>query len=74
MQANPSTTSTPQAPPLLFDVHEAGRRLGVHPETVARLCRRGEIGCVKIGRAIRLSAAHLEAFIAERTTGGVPTA
>ena len=31
-----------------FDVIEAGRRLKVHPETVKRLCRQGDLPAVKI--------------------------
>jgi len=31
-----------------FNVIEAGHRLGVHPETVKRLCRQGDIPAVKI--------------------------
>lgn len=31
-----------------FNVIEAGRRLKVHPETVKRLCRQGDIPAIKI--------------------------
>jgi len=31
-----------------FNVIEAGRRLKVHPETVKRLCRQGDLPAIKI--------------------------
>ena len=31
-----------------FNVIEASRRLGIHPETVKRLCRQGDLPAVKI--------------------------
>ena len=31
-----------------FNVIEAGRRLGIHPETVKRLCRQKDIPAIKV--------------------------
>ncbi len=31
-----------------FNVIEAGRRLKIHPETVKRLCRQGDLPAIKI--------------------------
>jgi excisionase family DNA binding protein len=31
-----------------FNVIEAGRRLRIHPETVKRLCRQGDLPAIKI--------------------------
>ena len=31
-----------------FNVIEAGRRLGIHPETVKRLCRQNDLPAVKV--------------------------
>ncbi|MFH1662313.1 MAG: helix-turn-helix domain-containing protein [Chloroflexota bacterium] len=31
-----------------FNVIEAGRRLGIHPETVKRLCRQEDIPAIKV--------------------------
>ncbi len=31
-----------------FNVMEAGRRLGVHPETVKRLCRQKDLPAIKV--------------------------
>ncbi len=31
-----------------FNVMEAGRRLGIHPETVKRLCRQKDIPAIKV--------------------------
>ncbi|UCG54202.1 MAG: helix-turn-helix domain-containing protein [Dehalococcoidia bacterium] len=31
-----------------FNVIEAGRRLGIHPETVKRLCRQRDLPAVKV--------------------------
>jgi excisionase family DNA binding protein len=52
-----------QPQPLAVDYHEAGRLCGLHAETIARLCRRGELPHVRIGRARRVMVADLEAFL-----------
>ena len=45
-----------------FNVIEAGRRLKVHPETVKRLCRQGDLPAVKIHNTWLISRDTLENF------------
>ena len=45
-----------------FDVIEAGRRLKVHPETVKRLCRQGDLPAVKIRNTWLINRDILENF------------
>jgi len=43
-------------------VIEAARRLGVHPETVKRLCRQGDIPATKIHNTWLIHQERLELF------------
>lgn len=43
-------------------VIEAARRLGVHPETVKRLCRQGDIPATKIHNTWLILQERLELF------------
>ena len=43
----------------LFTVEEAARALELHPQTIYRKIKRGEIACLKIGKTIRI---HKEAL------------
>lgn len=47
-----------------FNVIEAGRRLKVHPETVKRLCRQGDLPATKIHNTWLISRNTLENFAA----------
>ncbi len=53
--------------PLLSDV-QAGELLGLHPKTVQRLARRGEIPAVRIGRYWRYRASTLNEWIDVHST------
>lgn len=70
MQANPS--AAPQSP-LAIDAREAGRLLSLHPETVARMARRGELPHFKAGRSVRFSVAALTEWLQQQSSGGVLT-
>ena len=48
--------------PLLSD-KQAGELLGLHPKTVQRLARQGELPAVRIGRYWRFRASALNAWI-----------
>jgi len=62
-------TSTPIIfEPLLSDV-EAGKLLGIHPKTVQRLARNGELPAIRIGRYLRFRASVLNAWIGVQSTG-----
>lgn len=45
-----------------FNVIEAGRRLKVHPETVKRLCRQGDLPATKIHNTWLISGDILDNF------------
>jgi excisionase family DNA binding protein len=56
-------------PVRLLTVREVADRLIVHPETVLRWVRRGEIPAVRLpGGAIRIREDELEAWLAARAT------
>jgi excisionase family DNA binding protein len=54
--------------PLLSDA-EAGKLLGLHPKTVQRLARNGELPAVRIGRYWRFRATSLNQWIELNSTG-----
>jgi excisionase family DNA binding protein len=54
--------------PLLSDV-EAGELLGIHPKTVQRLARNGELPAIHVGRYWRFRASALNAWIGLQCTG-----
>ena len=45
-----------------FNVIEAGRRLKIHPETVKRLCRQGDLPATKIHNTWLINRDILENF------------
>ena len=45
-----------------YNVIEAGRRLRIHPETVKRLCRQGDLPAVKIHNTWLITKEMLENF------------
>ncbi len=45
-----------------FNVIEAGRRLKVHPETVKRLCRQGDLPATKLHNTCLISKDTLDNF------------
>jgi len=47
-----------------FNVIEVGRRLKIHPETVKRLCRQGDLPAAKIHNTWLISREHLDIFAA----------
>jgi excisionase family DNA binding protein len=58
--------SSPAGAALLLHVSEAGRLLGVDPETVRRMVRSGQLPSVRLGEhghALRIPRAALEAWI-----------
>jgi excisionase family DNA binding protein len=57
-----SGTSPTVFEPLLDD-GQAGEMLGLHPKTIQRLARRGEIPAVRIGRYWRYRASALNRWV-----------
>ena len=54
------------AVPRLLTIEEVVGRLSLHPDTVRRYIRRGDLPAVKFGRVWRVSEEDLRAFIEER--------
>jgi excisionase family DNA binding protein len=53
----------------LLDDKQAGEMLGLHPKTVQRLARRGELPAVRIGRYWRYRASVLNQWIEVNSSG-----
>jgi excisionase family DNA binding protein len=47
----------------LLDDKQAGEMLGLHPKTLQRLARQGEVPAIRIGRYWRFRASSLNAWI-----------
>jgi excisionase family DNA binding protein len=58
--------SAPPVPPLLIDVPETARRLGVSPRTVERMIERRELPIVRIGRRRMIAADALAGWVHDR--------
>lgn len=58
----------PQFEPLLSEV-QAGELLGLHPKTVQRLARTGDIPAIRIGRYWRFRASELNDWLETLVTG-----
>jgi excisionase family DNA binding protein len=48
----------------LLDVKQAGRRMNLNPETVRRMCLRGELASIKVGRRRLIPPAAITEWIA----------
>jgi excisionase family DNA binding protein len=70
-KALPAAEQPSQTPAvLLVDSREGARLLGIGARTLWRLTDRGEIPCVRIGRAVRYSVQALREWIARTEQGG----
>ena len=56
----------PSPSPLAVSVREAARMIGVCARTLAREAMRGELRTFRIGRAVRVRVAELEAYLARK--------
>jgi excisionase family DNA binding protein len=61
-----SETSLPE--PLLA-ADRASAILGIHPKTLQRMARKGEIRGIHVGKLWRFRASEIEAWIEERLAG-----
>jgi len=55
-----------EAEPLLLRLPEVCARLGLGRSTVYSMIQRGELPAVRIGRAVRIPAAAIDAWVADR--------
>jgi excisionase family DNA binding protein len=63
LRPNPQNVCCPtEFEPLLSEI-DAGRLLGLHPKTVQRLARNGELPAIRVGRYWRFRASRLNAWI-----------
>lgn len=62
MQMSPQPSSTLVFEPLL-DLKQAAKLLKLHPDTLKKKTKRGEIPGVKIGRRWRFRASRLDAWV-----------
>jgi excisionase family DNA binding protein len=53
----------------LLTINEGAERLHVHPVTLRRMIKRGEIPFLRIGRSVRLSRLDLELWMAAARRG-----
>ena len=58
--------------PLVVDVKEAGRLLGIKQTKVYDLLHKRELPVVKIGRSTRIELAAIQAFIDRQRIGNKP--
>ncbi|MDP9372317.1 MAG: helix-turn-helix domain-containing protein [Chloroflexota bacterium] len=56
----------------VLTVDEVARYLRVHPMTVQRWCRTGDLPAAKIGRAYRIKCGNLERWRVEHQAGTAP--
>lgn len=54
----------------LLTVKQAAERLEMSPSWVYRAVEEGRLACVRIGNRVRLQPEAIEAFLADRQTGG----
>jgi excisionase family DNA binding protein len=69
LQPQPSQQPKGQYFEPLLDDMQAGAMLGLHPKTLQRLARRGELPAVRIGRYWRYRASSLNTWIELQSTG-----
>jgi excisionase family DNA binding protein len=65
------TSGTSPAVPFepLLDDKQAGEMLGLHPKTLQRLARQGDIPAIRVGRYWRFRASSLNAWIELQSSG-----
>jgi len=63
LRPNPQNVWCPaEFEPLMSEI-DAGKLLGLHPKTVQRLARKGELPAIRVGRYWRFRASRLNALI-----------
>ena len=55
--------------PLLVNIRQAAEMLSVSRSSIYQLIWNDELTPIRIGRSVRFSVEHLEAFVADRSSG-----
>lgn len=63
MQANNDITSVNMP---AMSVAKVAERLAVSPKTIYRLVSNGELNCVRVGRAVRVTESQLNDYVARQ--------
>ena len=66
MPRNSNSLSPETAAPAIWDAADAARYLRVHPRTITRMAKRGEIPAIHLGRLWRFRRTDLDAWIEAR--------
>ena len=66
---NRSPVSETWLPEPLLDADRASAILGIHPKTLQRMARKGEIRGIHVGKLWRFRASEIEAWIEGRLAG-----
>ena len=67
--ARPALAAVPPSIEQLIDTDEAAAVLKIHPKTLQRLARNGEIAGIQIGKLWRFRASELDRWISARIAG-----
>jgi len=70
----PPATSKVSTAEALLDSQQAAQLLRIHPRTLQRLARQGELPALQIGRLWRYRASDLTAWVQSRTAQAQQTA
>ena len=62
----PTQTAVPASQALLLKPVDAAATLSISPRTLWTLTDRGEIPCIRVGRAVRYDRRDLEVWIAKK--------
>ena len=49
-----------------MSVLKVAERLAVSPKTIYRLVSNGELGCIRVGRAVRVTESQLNEYVARQ--------
>jgi excisionase family DNA binding protein len=64
---NDSSEKKPNVARLTYRPNELAAAMGVHRDHVTNLIRRGELAAIQSGRAVLISAAEVERYLAKNT-------
>ncbi len=62
--------SPPPVPALLINARQAAQALSISPRLLWSLTQRGDVPCLRIGRAVRYDPRDLQAWVDRQKEGG----